>query len=134
MSRYSLKHLSDQSLLRELKSLVSQERATKALLVAHLGEVDARQLVAPTEPASNGTLPSSGTLESGLAEPQLPAPAPQQIVPLAPGRFLVRCTVDRATYERIEYARELLGHSVPNGELAQLVALALKALIAELEG
>ena len=47
MSRYSLTHLTDSSLLRELKSLVSQDRATTALLIAHLGEVDARRLYAP---------------------------------------------------------------------------------------
>ena len=47
MSRYTLTHLSDQSLLRDLKTLVSQDRATTALLIAHLGEVDARRLYAP---------------------------------------------------------------------------------------
>ena len=47
MSRYTLTHLTDQSLLRELKSLVAQDRATTALLVAHVGEVDARRLYAP---------------------------------------------------------------------------------------
>jgi hypothetical protein len=47
MSRYSLKHLTDQSLLHDLRSLVTQDRATSALLIAHLGEVDARRLYAP---------------------------------------------------------------------------------------
>src|SRR5512136_2193199 len=47
MSRYSLKHLPDSTLVHELKSLVAQDRATTALLIAHLGEVDARRLYAP---------------------------------------------------------------------------------------
>ena len=47
MSRYSLRHLPDSALLHELRSLVSQDRATTALLIAHLGEVDARRLYAP---------------------------------------------------------------------------------------
>jgi hypothetical protein len=47
MSRYTLTHLTDSSLLRDLKSLVSQERSTTALLIAHLAEVDARRLYAP---------------------------------------------------------------------------------------
>ena len=47
MPSYTLSHLSDQSLLRELRSLVSQDRATTALLIAHLGEVDSRRLYAP---------------------------------------------------------------------------------------
>ena len=47
MSTYTLSHLSDQSLLHGLKSLVSQDRATTALLIAHLGEIDSRRLYAP---------------------------------------------------------------------------------------
>ena len=47
MTSYKLSHLSDQSLLRELRSLVSQDRATTAMLVAHVGEVDSRRLYAP---------------------------------------------------------------------------------------
>jgi hypothetical protein len=47
MSRYTLEHLPDSALLRGLKSLVSQDRVTTALLIAHLGEVDARRLYAP---------------------------------------------------------------------------------------
>ena len=46
MSRYALSHLSDQTLLRELRTLVTQDRATTAQLVAHLGEVEARRLYA----------------------------------------------------------------------------------------
>ena len=47
MTSYTLTHLTDSSLLRELKSLVTQDRATTALLIAHLGETDARRLYAP---------------------------------------------------------------------------------------
>ena len=47
MSRYSLQHLSDSALLHDLRSLVAQDRQTTALLIAHLGEVDARRLYAP---------------------------------------------------------------------------------------
>jgi hypothetical protein len=47
VSRYTLTHLTDSSLLRDLKTLVSQERSTTALLIAPLAEVDARRLYAP---------------------------------------------------------------------------------------
>ncbi len=47
MSRYSLTHLPDSTLLHDLRSLVAQDRQTTALLIAHLGEVDARRLYAP---------------------------------------------------------------------------------------
>jgi len=236
MSRYTLGHLPDQTLLSGLRSLVSQDRATTALLVAHLGEVDARRLYAPAGypsmyeycvqelhfseqtafkrirvgrlarqfPAiygmlADGRLHLSGlvtlsaylTAENGdellaaavhrskaqieqlLAErfpqPDLPAliaplapstcdgqlspgrvnfsPAEQvapgpnsasataqsRVTALAPQRFAVQFTVDQATHDDLLYAQALLGHAVPSGDLAQVVARALKVLIARLE-
>lgn len=47
MSAYSLAHLPDPVLLRNLAALVARERATTAALLAHLAEVDARRLYLP---------------------------------------------------------------------------------------
>ncbi|MBI5709536.1 MAG: HNH endonuclease, partial [Candidatus Eisenbacteria bacterium] len=47
MSTYSLSHLPDPVLLRDLATLVTRERVTTAALLAHLAEVDARRLYAP---------------------------------------------------------------------------------------
>jgi 5-methylcytosine-specific restriction endonuclease McrA len=47
VSRYSLSNLPDPDLLRALRSLVAQDRATTASLLAHLAEVDARKLYLP---------------------------------------------------------------------------------------
>jgi hypothetical protein len=47
VNRYSLTHVPDPALLRELRALVAQDRATTAALLAHLAEVDARRLYAP---------------------------------------------------------------------------------------
>ncbi len=47
MHDYTLAHLSDAVLLRDLAALVAQDRVTTATLLAHLGEVDARRLYAP---------------------------------------------------------------------------------------
>src|SRR5262245_12045098 len=44
MSQYSLTHLSDGTLLRDLTALVARDRKTTAELLAHLAEVDARRL------------------------------------------------------------------------------------------
>ena len=44
MSKYSLSHLSDGTLVRDLTALVARDRATTAELLAHLAEVDARKL------------------------------------------------------------------------------------------
>ncbi len=47
MHRYSLSHLSDASLLRDLAALVARDRANTAALLAHISEVDARRLYLP---------------------------------------------------------------------------------------
>src|SRR5258708_23750449 len=47
MNSYSLSHLSDHALLRDLAALVSQDRATTATLLAHLAEMDHRKLYRP---------------------------------------------------------------------------------------
>ena len=47
MNRFSLTHVSDSILLRDLRSLLSRERAATAELLAHLAEVDDRRLYAP---------------------------------------------------------------------------------------
>lgn len=46
MPAYSLDHLGDDVLLRDLAALVSRDRATTAALLAHIAEVDARRLYA----------------------------------------------------------------------------------------
>jgi hypothetical protein len=47
MDKYCLTHVGDGDLLRRLTALVAQDRATTAELVAHIAEVDERQLFLP---------------------------------------------------------------------------------------
>src|SRR5712691_7846245 len=47
MRTYSLSHVSDAVLLRDLASLVAQDRMTTAAILAHIAEVDARKLYLP---------------------------------------------------------------------------------------
>jgi hypothetical protein len=47
MRAYSLSHLSDQALLADLAVLVTADRQTTAALLAHIAEVDARELYLP---------------------------------------------------------------------------------------
>ena len=46
MSGYSLAHVKDHVLLRDLTALTARDRATTALLLAHIAEVDSRRLYA----------------------------------------------------------------------------------------
>ncbi len=52
MQSYSLTHVSDTILLRELTALVAQDRVTTAALLAHIAEVDARKVYVPAGYAS----------------------------------------------------------------------------------
>src|SRR5690349_5764874 len=47
MQDYTLSHVCDSELLRNLAALVTRERVTTAMLLAHIAEVDARRLYAP---------------------------------------------------------------------------------------
>ena len=46
MAGYSLAHVKDHVLLRDLTALTARDRATTALLLAHIAEVDTRRLYA----------------------------------------------------------------------------------------
>src|SRR5258708_1035364 len=48
MSSYSLSHLADHTLLRELAASVSQDRTTTARMLAQIAEVDERRLYLPS--------------------------------------------------------------------------------------
>ena len=47
MSAYSLSHLSNRKLLRDLVAFIAQDRTAAAALLAHLAEADARRLDVP---------------------------------------------------------------------------------------
>ena len=55
------------------------------------------------------------------------------LAPLAPQRYALQLTIGQATHDKLRYAQALLGHSVPAGEIAQVLDRALDALIGQLE-
>ncbi len=62
-----------------------------------------------------------------------PSPARTRLAPLAPDRFALQVTVNKATYEQLRYAQALLGHAVPTGDVAEVLKRALDALVEKLE-
>ncbi len=228
MRSYSLSHLSDVDLVRDLTVLVERDRANTAALLAHLAEVDERKLYLPaaypslfeycvgalgmSEDAAlkriqaarvarrfpeifraiaDGRLHLSGvnvlarhlsasnastllaaaahktkseierlvadwfplldvpatvaafvpvqTIAGGSAAPkpiQAPtnttrhAPGHVRTEPLGGGRVAVTVMLDDT---KLQYAKELLSHQLPSGDLARVLDLALDALIAKLE-
>lgn len=51
------------------------------------------------------------------------------VTPLAPARYKLTVTIGAGTYEKLRRAQDLLGHTVPNGDLATLVDRALTLLL-----
>lgn len=62
----------------------------------------------------------------------VPARRPRPI-PVSADRFSIQLTVDRSTRDKLNYARNLLSHQIPSGDLAAVVDQALDALIGRLE-
>ena len=72
--------------------------------------------------------------EAQLASPAIETPAPRpRLTPLAPQRFALQVTVSQDTHDKLRQAQALLSHTVPAGDVAQVLARALDALIRELE-
>jgi 5-methylcytosine-specific restriction endonuclease McrA len=55
------------------------------------------------------------------------------VEPLSAGSFALTATVSRETHDKLQYAKELLGHALPSGKFADVLDRALDALIAKLE-
>jgi len=66
------------------------------------------------------------------ASPQ-PACPRSSIMPIAHDRFLLTLTIGRSTRDKLEHARNLLGHQLPSGNLDLVLERALDALIEKLE-
>jgi hypothetical protein len=76
---------------------------------------------------------SSVTLvpEAAPAPPLPPARRPL-VKPLAPDRYEIRFTASAQTREKLRQAQDLLRHTIPSGDLAEVVDRALTVLLKEL--
>jgi hypothetical protein len=66
------------------------------------------------------------------AAPALAGPRPK-VTPLASDRYLLRVTLSGDAEAKLRRAQELLGHRVPDGDPAVIIAEALSLLVAQLE-
>jgi len=86
---------------------------------------------------------NAAATEANLASVQCPvsAPVPELrpspklavVAPLSPSRYLVKVTFSQETHDKLQRARDLLRHTVPNGDPAVIIDRALTVLIAQLE-
>jgi 5-methylcytosine-specific restriction endonuclease McrA len=56
-----------------------------------------------------------------------------RLTPLSPGRYAIQVTVDQETHELLREAKDLLGHSVPSGDIAEVLKRALGLLVQKLK-
>ena len=98
-----------------------------------------RKLPAPRRRAAaqvqqSATKRSAAAAEASATGAPAPTPArPPVVAPLAPDRYKVQLTVNRATYEKLRRAQDLLRHRVPNGDPAEIFDRALSVLLETLE-
>jgi hypothetical protein len=125
---------------RLLAERFPKPEAPALLLEVLSGPTTTLQSPAAPEPErpSRGVDPPCPPTPVASSEPERPSrgvedPAPATIVPALPPRFPLKANLTRETHEKLRYARELLGHQVPSGDVADVIDRALDALIAKLE-
>lgn len=75
---------------------------------------------------------SEGQPEAVSRQVRLSAPHPR-VAPLAPGRFALQVTIGQDAHDLLRRAQELLAHSRPGCDIAQVLELALTELVQKLE-
>ena len=56
-----------------------------------------------------------------------------RVTPISPGRFALQVTIGEATQQKLVRAQALLRHQLPSGDLAEVLDLALEALLDRVE-
>jgi 5-methylcytosine-specific restriction endonuclease McrA len=92
---------------------------------ATLPAVDEPPLADRLMPAPPGWRPGLQTRRVGPSRPL--------VASLAAETYLVRITISRETHRKLERARDLLRHTVPNGDPAAILDRALTVLVEQLE-
>ena len=115
----------------ELEQLLA-ERFPKADLPARV-ELLSAPVVLPLADAGE-VVPEPLAARDGQVVPEPPQPVSRpKVTPLSPRRFGLQVTIDQETHDKLEYAKALLSHQLPSGDLARVLDRALDALIAQLE-
>ena len=88
---------------------------------------------------TSGAVPQAAQAQPATAHCLSAAPPVERTVPkskvapIAQDRYALQVTVGQETYDLLTHAKELLGHQLPSGNLAQVFHLALESLVGSLE-
>ena len=77
--------------------------------------------------------PVAPSTESNGSESPAPLPARPRVAPLSPGRYELHTTLDQATHDNLRRLQELLSHSVPSADIAEVLGRAFELAIQALE-
>jgi hypothetical protein len=113
--------------VRRLPVAVDRQRVTPSLVVAE-GTAGDECVVTPALLMT--------TSESRVTSPPAylaPASCGAVVAPLSADRYLLKVTLSQETHAKLERVRDLLRHSVPNGDPAAIVDRALTVLLEQLE-
>jgi hypothetical protein len=129
-------HLTDgnaEALLAEARGRTRRE--IDAIIARWFPRSDVLSSITPLGSATNDiSLTSPGTSGSTpipvpLAFPQACSTPQARLEPLSASSYRVEFTASATLRDKIEQARNLLGHAIPSGDLAQLFERALEALL-----
>ena len=112
---------------REVEELVAGI-APRPDVASSVRKLPARHQPAPLLPAVE--VAATSALPLVLAPPP-PAPRRSTVAPLAPDRYQVTLTVSGETRDKLRRLQDLLRHSIPSGDPAQIVDRALTLLLKE---
>jgi hypothetical protein len=112
---------------REVEELVARV-APKPDVASSVRKLPVRHEPAPLLPAVAAAATSASPLVLG---PPAPAPRRSVVAPLALDRYQVTITVSAETRDKLRRLQDLLRHSIPNGDPAQIVDRALTLLLKE---
>lgn len=109
--------------IRLLAPHLTPDNASEVLAGArHKSKRDVEALIASMNPQGDTAVPRHGS----------PATA-AMVTPIAPDRYRMQVTITGGTYEKLRRIRDLIRHSVPNGDPAEIVDRALTLLLEDLE-
>ena len=131
---YASRHASKRDVERLVACLYAQPDIPAS--VRRLPAVEASPSREPTQVSATlvaAPLVSDAGLRS--TSPSGPAVPPRRhsVAPLAADRYLLRVTIDAQTQAKLDRARDLLRHTIPSGDLAEVLDRAVTALIEQLE-
>jgi len=109
---------------REILQLVTRRRP--------LADVSSTTRQLPTRTASL-VFDAPQTMESESPVLEIRPPARPVVVPLSPKRFKIQFTADEQTHDLLRRAQDLLRRQIPNGDVGEVMAKALKVLVYQLE-